>query len=95
MMNPNSWFTPTEEKRQAEAGEFLPYTDTPVWRFAGSSFEQLNGPLLFDVTDDPRQEHNLVKSDSKTTTWMRDLLGTAVDSLDCPDQQYDRLGLEA
>jgi arylsulfatase A-like enzyme len=95
MMNPNSWFTPREGKTDAEAGAFLPYTDTPVWRFAGSSFEQLDGPMLFDVAADSEQESNLVESEGSTTDRMRKLMEEALGSLDCPDHQYERLGLES
>ena len=93
MMNPNSWFTPCEPKTEAESGAFLPYTDTPVWRFAGASFEQLDEPLLFDVTTDPSQESDL--AEGEPTERMQALMQTALDILDCPSHQYERLDLEA
>jgi len=94
MMNSNSWFTPREPKNEAESGAFLPYTDTPVWRFPGKSFEQLDEPLLFDVTEDPTQHDNLAPSDESTVDQMRTLMREALQELDCPDEQYRRFNID-
>jgi arylsulfatase A-like enzyme len=93
MMNPNGWFVPRSPKESAESGPFLPYTDTPVWRFEGASFAQLDGEHLYDVREDPRQRRNLVDEDPDVADRMRDHLVAAMDDLDAPEGQYERLGL--
>ncbi|WP_207589327.1 sulfatase-like hydrolase/transferase [Halomontanus rarus] len=96
MMNPNAWFVPTEPKTDAESGAFLPHTESPVWRFPGKSYAQHEDVRLYDTDDDPRQETNLAgEADfDEQKTRMRDLLVEALETLDAPDNQYDRLGLE-
>ncbi|WP_435320875.1 sulfatase-like hydrolase/transferase [Haloarchaeobius sp. TZWSO28] len=93
MMNAYGYFTPPEPKPDAESGRFLPYTDTPVWRFSAGCYTQNEEPLLFDRRRDWVQECNLAGDDTETEVRMRDLLVTALDDLEAPDGQYDRLGL--
>ena len=95
MMNPNSWFTPTTPELDAEANEFLPYTDSPVWRYPGKQYRQLSEPLLFDVTEDWYQHENLNKTDDETAQQMQNLLISALDQLKSPEYQYKRLGFVA
>jgi hypothetical protein len=49
--------------------------------------------MLFDVTEDYWQEDDLA-GESTEQERMRDLLVTALDELEAPQQQYARLGLE-
>lgn len=93
MMNPRSWFTPITPKREADVGEFLPYADCPVWRYAGKSFEQHHRPLLYDVRDDPRQRTNLAGKSADVEAEMRTLLREAMSELGAPETQFERLGL--
>lgn len=95
MMNPNSFFTPPEAKTDARPVEGLPYADVPVWKFPGTTYTQLNGPSLFDVSSDWYQREDLVDAKTDTASDMRDMLGTALDSYDAPGHQYERLGLQA
>ncbi|MFB6218622.1 MAG: sulfatase-like hydrolase/transferase [Halobacteriaceae archaeon] len=90
-MEPWGWMGPTSGKTGADAGQFLPYTDTPVWRFEAPPDPRLDGPLLFDTDADPRQTENLAGGDEHAR--MRELLVAALDDLRAPDQQYERLGL--
>lgn len=94
MMAPWDWFQPTRPHQDAEAGRFLPYTDAPVWRYAGSSISRHDEPMLFDVHDDPRQDRNLTTDCPGETTRMRDLMVAALRELNAPEEQYQRLGLE-
>jgi len=94
MLNPFGYFTPQEPKKDAEAGEFLPYTDTPVWRFTDSSWTQNEGPLLFDRQRDPTQDRDLTDEEPEQTERMRGLLATALGDLDAPASQYDRLEID-
>jgi hypothetical protein len=59
MMKPYGWFTPPEAQDQAEAGRFLPYTDSPVWRYPAPSRPRHEAPLLYEVQADPWQRTNL------------------------------------
>jgi arylsulfatase A-like enzyme len=92
MLNPNAPFVPPTPKH-AESGPFLPYTDAPVWRFPGASTSQTNEPLLYDTESDPDQRENLVGTESTEHERMRDLLVDALETLDAPTSQYDRLDL--
>jgi arylsulfatase A-like enzyme len=92
MMNPHSWFTPPKPQQDAESGEFLPYAESPVWRYSAPSYSRHDDPLLFDTTTDPRQKNDIaVQSDE--VPLMRKLLVTALEELDAPCHQYDRLDL--
>ncbi|MFB6129801.1 MAG: sulfatase-like hydrolase/transferase [Salinigranum sp.] len=93
MMNPHSWFTPPSPEPNAETGRFLPYTDTPVWRYAAPSYSRQEEPMLFDVREDPTQENDLAGEGTGAETRLRGLLVDAMASLEAPAQQYERLGL--
>jgi len=93
MMNPRRHFTPNAPKTDADAGAFLPYTDSPVWRFEASSFVQNEAPLLFDSREDPAQARNLTEHETGRHEAMRDHLIDGLDDLDAPDWQYERLDL--
>lgn len=94
MMNPHGWFTPPQVQADAEAGCFLPYTESPVWRYPAKSYTRHAEPLLFDVQQDPAQEHNLAGQNSPEEPRMRALLVEALQQLQAPDEQYRRLNLE-
>ncbi|PSP76190.1 sulfatase [Halobacteriales archaeon QS_1_68_20] len=93
MMNPRRHFTPLTPKTDADAGSFLPYTDAPVWRYRAHSYEQNGAPLLFDTEDDPGQATNLAETEGERHDAMRSLLVEALDALDAPNWQYERLEL--
>ena len=77
----------------AEAGEFLPYTESPVWRWSTYATGRHDDPMLFDVSADPEQEDDLAGADTEQEERMRSLLVDALDHLDAPASQYERLGL--
>ncbi|MFB6174059.1 MAG: sulfatase-like hydrolase/transferase [Halobacteriales archaeon] len=91
MMSPHSWFT-TPEPRDAESGTFLPYADSPVWRYPAPSVSRHDEPLLYDVATDPWQEEDIAGTTDEEGR-MRDLLVRAMDELDAPEHQSRRLGL--
>jgi arylsulfatase A-like enzyme len=93
MMNPRRQFTPNAPKPDADAGPFLPYTDSPVWRFEASSHVQNEAPLLFDARADPDQSRNLAEHETDRHEAMREHLIDGLDALDAPDWQYERLDL--
>ena len=93
MMNPHGWFQPVKVQQGAEAGQFLPYTDAPVWRYPAMSYTRHQEPLLFDVLSDPKQENNLAGQGLPEETRMRELLVKALNELEAPQKQYERLGL--
>jgi arylsulfatase A-like enzyme len=93
MMNPYGWFSSPEPQPAAESGDFLPYADVPVWRYPAESNRRHSASLLFDVANDPRQEADLDDPDQRER--MQSLLVDAMESLDAPSEQFDRLGLDA
>ncbi|WP_162991510.1 sulfatase-like hydrolase/transferase [Halostella salina] len=96
MLNARGFPLPRDPKTDADAGQFLPYTDSPVWRYAAPSFSQTDEPLLFDTREDPGQTTNLADDGGgpAAVDRMRGLLVDALDDLGAPDSQYARLGLD-
>jgi hypothetical protein len=94
MMNPHGWFVPPKPRKDAEGGTFLPYTDTPVWRYPDKSYNRHDGPLLFDTREDPRQKANLAGHNAQEQERMRGLLLAAMRQMKAPEEQYVRLGLD-
>ncbi|MFC6734096.1 MULTISPECIES: sulfatase-like hydrolase/transferase [unclassified Haladaptatus] len=94
MMNPRGNFKPLDPKQDAESGQFLSFTDCPVWRYSGPSFARQDTPMLFDTQRDPEQTTDLVGTDSATESRMRSLLNEALAELNVPENQYRRLGLD-
>lgn len=93
MMNPRGNFHPIDPKPDAESGEFLSFTDCPVWRFTGPSYERHDAPMLFDTDANPEQHLDLGGDGQPAEARMRELLVTALDELAVPENQYRRLGL--
>lgn len=93
-INPYGWFTPPTVRQAVEAGVFLPYTATPVWRLESMSFTRHREPLLFDLREDPNQLINLAGGNLPEEQRMRQLLRDALQHLEAPADQYVRLGLE-
>lgn len=94
MMNPHGWFVPPKPRHDAQGGKFLPYADSPVWRYPDKSYTRHEAPLLFDVGRDPHQKENLAGRGLEEESRMRDLLVEALSQLKAPEEQYQRLGLE-
>lgn len=92
MMRPYGWFTPPEVQTAAEAGRFLPYTDSLVWRYPARSHARHPEPLLYKVQDDPGQQENRAGRGLADERRMRDLLIEALRQLQAPAEQYQRLG---
>jgi arylsulfatase A-like enzyme len=92
MMDAYGWFTPPEPKVDATAERGLPYTESPVWRFEAPSHARHEEPLLFDTDADPEQATN-VHGEAGEAERMRGLLRRALDELDAPEGQSDRLAL--
>jgi arylsulfatase A-like enzyme len=93
MMNALGRFVPREPKFDAESGQYLPYTDSPVWRFEAPATDRHDDPMLFDTEADPKQEDDLVGEDHPAEERLRSLLVDALDELEAPNRQYERLGL--
>jgi arylsulfatase A-like enzyme len=103
MMNAFGRFQPRDPEYDAEAGEFLPYTDSPVWKWETYATGRHDDPMLFDVTTDPEQEDDLAGGSEDESERegegeseeerLRSLLVDAMTELDAPPRQYGRLGL--
>lgn len=94
MMNPHLWFLPPRPRPDAEAGDFLPYAETPVWRYEADPVNVAERARLFDVREDPAQASNLVEERPKLRRRMKDVLVEALRERSAPNEQYRRLGLE-
>ncbi len=94
MINPHGWFLPVRVPQDAEAGRFLPYTDTPVWRYTEKAYTRHQQPLLYDVQNDPGQERNLAGQGQAAEAEMRDLLVSALRELEAPQNVLTLLGVE-
>lgn len=88
------WMTPMTPKKDAEGGQFLPYTDTPVWRYSAPPDLSMEEPMLFDVENDPRQDENLIGQAPTVEDRMRSLLHDVLQELEAPESQYERYELE-
>jgi arylsulfatase A-like enzyme len=80
----------------AELGRFLPYTDTPVLRVPGipefGIHEEIFENKCFTITDDYHQMNDLCGT--LTEDRMKEMLIGEMKSADCPDEQFERLGLK-
>jgi len=103
MVNPYAWFIPPKVQTEAESGSFLPYTETPVWRYTPRSQRgpeehlkvsvQQDRPLLYDTDADPQQHDNLIDSLPEIRADMTALLTEAMQTLEAPDAEFRRFGL--
>lgn len=93
MMDAYDWFTPKRPKLDAESGSYLPYTESPVWRFSAPSHSRQLSPMLFDVTTDPDQTQDLYGEDEADQRMQR-VLKEALGTLGAPKSQYARLGFD-
>jgi len=92
-MAPWNWFQPPVPHLDAVGDRFLPYTDSPVWRYTLPSQWRHDNPMLFDVANDPGQERDLAGQDDPNESRMKSLLIEALDAMRAPRSQYERLGL--
>ena len=73
----------------------LPYTDGAVWKYpSGNAMRQASEPMLFDTDHDPGQTENIAQRAPEEVDRMHSLLVDALDTLDAPDEQYERFGIE-
>ena len=93
LMAPWDWFMPPRPHYDADAGAFLPYTESPVWRYTVPSQWRHDKPMLFDVDADPGQLNDLAGSGDPNEDRMRDLLIEVLDAMRAPESQYARLHL--
>ncbi len=91
-MNPNNWFSPVKIPERAECGRFLPYTDALVWKYPAPGGYPAHDELLFDLTADPWQAHNLAASLERDR--MEQLLAHALGALNAPRELYPRFHLD-
>ena len=93
-MNAGNWFSPAQVPENPEAGRFLPYTDSMVWRYPA----RIRGPeretMLFDTERDPWQDDNLAGREPEQEARMARLLQSALAKLQAPQELYARFGFE-
>lgn len=81
--------------KDAEFGYFLPYIDIPVLRAPGIPEFAIHTEIFenrrFNIADDYQQRHNLYGTTAEKR--MREMLVTALKAADCPQEQFERLGL--
>jgi arylsulfatase A-like enzyme len=91
-LNPHAWMGPPSPPDGATGGQFLPYTEAPVWRYDADPDPAHEEPLLFERANDPAQTENLA-SEHPESGRMRELLVSAMGALDAPVSQFERFGL--
>lgn len=91
MLNPHSWFTPREGRPEADAGAFLPYTDSMTWRYPARSWQQHSDERLYDLETDPTQQQNLIDKNTTARDRLRTALSDRLDALGAPESQHERL----
>jgi hypothetical protein len=64
---------------------------TPYWAGMG----RFTGDILFDLDDDPGEERNLAGSGSRREAEALDRLRAALDDVEAPVEQLERLGLSS
>jgi len=94
-MNGGNWFSPVQVPGNPEAGRFLPYTDSAVWRYRVHVGVRNHEPLLFNTELDPQQNDNLAENETVVMHRMHGLLQLALGELQAPVEVYARFGLEA
>jgi arylsulfatase A-like enzyme len=94
-MAPWDWFQPPQPHMDAVGGRFLPYTESPVWKYTLPSQWRHDQPMLFDVEGDPLQLNDLAASNPDEVQRMQALLKDALKSLEAPESQFARLHLDS
>jgi len=81
--------------RDAELGHFLPYIDIPVLRVPGipefGIHEEIFENRCFSLVEDYRQRRDLCGTTAERR--IQDVLVEAMQRADCPEEQFERLGL--
>jgi arylsulfatase A-like enzyme len=93
-MAPWDWFQPPLPHVDAEGGRFLPFTDSPVWRYTMPSQWRHGEPMLFDVQNDPNQLNDLAGTGDSNEQRMKALLVEALQFMEAPASQFTRLHLD-
>lgn len=80
--------------KEAELGDFLPYTDYPVLRAKVDSTrpDPIKNTLLFNIEEDPEQQNNLKGKDIEEKCIK--LLWEVLEKIEAPEEQQERLGLK-
>jgi len=98
-MNALASMLPAQPPEHAEAGRFLPYTNSLVWKYSAEVPEEFKSffkphyeNALYDLTRDPWQNDNLLERDSALHARMRELLLRALDEMQAPEEVYARIG---
>lgn len=84
-----------ERMKEAAFGRFLPYVDIPVLRVPGTPEFGIHPEIFenrcFNIVDDYHQLRDLRGGPAEER--MRSALMQAMQRADCPDEQFERLGL--
>jgi hypothetical protein len=87
------FFSPQEIKTMEKAGPFSFTKGMPVMRFTSRAYSGgAYSDLLFDLEQDPLQEHPIT-GDMRLTKQMMELLTAAMHENDAPEELYARLGI--
>ena len=82
--------------KYAELGQFLPYIEIPVLRVPGipefGIHAEIFENMCFNITDDYHQLHDLCGTAAEKR--MQDKLAKELKNADCPEEQFERLGLK-
>ena len=92
LQNPHAWFIPPTARSDVDAGVYLPYTESMVWRYTEDSWFQHRQEQLYDVGSDPEQHINIVFENPSVAEEMRSALANQLEKLDAPNSQWKRMG---
>ncbi|MBN1581903.1 MAG: sulfatase [Anaerolineae bacterium] len=85
-----------DRMNDAELGHFLSYIDIPVLRVPGipefGIHDEIFENKCFNIADDTHQLHDLCGTAAEKR--MQDMLVEAMKNADCPEEQFERLGLK-
>ncbi|MAE64508.1 MAG: sulfatase [Phycisphaeraceae bacterium] len=83
-------------RSDVSSGCYVPGIDCALWRepFRREVRHPDHPAMLFDRVGDPDQNENLIDSDKSAAARMKALLERELKVLDCPQEQYARMGLK-
>ncbi len=89
-MNATNWFRPVQVPQEVEVGHFLPYTNSPLWRYPVDVTTRSHAPQLFNIREDPMQDQNLAPLQTSTCSEMERLAQSALQELQGPRELWER-----
>lgn len=81
-------------RQPIDQGHFIPHIEFPQWKIPIKMNPMTHEHYLFDMNNDPQQQHNLYTKNTQERKIMLDLLHHLITEEGAPPEQYRRLGLK-